>query len=316
MSRNILKKGMTIIGWNDWCGPDLMLGHTAQPHTNFGHPDEIDLTEAEAFGRLMAEYSERIYAGEHELIPEIPTPSKEETGLWSPWVMGGKMRNPPAPPPDSLPKFDLTKCVYPRCTRCIGNCPVNAIDFSVMTTAGSDAPLVVKEACQNCGGVCQMVCLYNAIEYDSGRINLEIDTTKCTYPECTLCVDECPQDALDFSVSPPVVHNWCEGDNLCWAICPKDAVVITNIETAEAFGGKKDMQVRGDVPKGAPTAEAPEEAAQAPGAGGIMHPTPPPKFRPLIRQEKVGSEGPTRLFTKVPRFVQNKDDWPYEMHEE
>lgn len=315
MSRNILKKGMTIIGWNDWCGPDLMLGHTAQPHTNLGHPDEIDLTESEAFGRLMAEYSMRIYAGEKDLIPQIPTPTKEETNLWSPWITNGKLRNPPQPPEGSIPKFDLAKCVYPRCTRCIGNCPVNAIDFSLMTTAGSDSPLVVKEACQNCGGVCQMVCFYEAIEYKSGRINLEIDTAKCTYPKCTQCMDECPQDAIDFSVNPPVVRNWCEGDNLCWAICPEDAVVIVNIETAEAFGGKKEMQVRGDVSAEAPTDEGAGEPAPMPGARGMMHPTAPPKFRPLIRQEDVGSRGPTQSFTNVPRFKQNKEDWLYKIHE-
>jgi ferredoxin len=164
-----------------------------------------------------------------------------------------------------------------------------------------------------------MVCLYEAIEYEHGRIKLEIDMTKCTYPECTLCIDGCPQDAIDFSKSPPVVHNWCEGDNLCWAICPKDAIIITNIKTAEAFFG-----ARGAVMGGAPTAggrgmeRAPgmgeaEGAAQAPMAGGPMAPSPPPKFRPLIRQEEVGTKGPARSFTYVPRFVQNKEYWPYEM---
>lgn len=314
MSRNILKKGMTIIGWNDWCGPDLMLGHTAQPHTNFGHPDEIDLMEAEAFGREVAEYSMRIYSGETDLVPTIPTPLKEETGLWSPWTLDGKIRNPPQPPEGSLPRFDLTKCVYPRCTQCIGNCPVNAIDFSVITPNSSiDSPLVVKEACQNCGGICQMVCLYDAIEYKSGRIKTKIDMTKCTYPECTLCIDGCPQDAIDFSQSPPVVHNWCEGDNLCWAICPRDAVVITNIETAEAFGGKREMQVKGGAPAGTPATEGLGEANQTPMPDGPMKPSPPPKFRPLIHEEEVGSRGTIQSFTDIPRFVQNKEDWPYEM---
>ena len=68
MSRNILKKGMTIIGWNDWYGPDRISAHHDSPHMGTGHPDEIDLMEAEAFGRQMAEYSKRIYAGERDLI--------------------------------------------------------------------------------------------------------------------------------------------------------------------------------------------------------------------------------------------------------
>jgi formate hydrogenlyase subunit 6/NADH:ubiquinone oxidoreductase subunit I len=325
MSRNTLKKGMTIIGWNDWCGPDLMLGHTSQPHGNFGHPDEIDLSEAEAFGRQMAEYSIRIYAGERDLIPRIPTPPKGDQSLWSPWILEGKIRNPPTSPEGSLPKFDLSKCIYPRCTQCIENCPVHAIDFSVITTADlMDSPLVVKEACQNCGGICQMVCLYDAIEYEHGRINLEIDMTRCTYPKCTLCTDGCPQDSLDFSKNPPFVHNWCEGCNLCWAICPEDAIIITNEETAQAFGGGRGQMPTmggaragapgtGGQPGGAPMMGEAGGAAQAPRAmGGTPH---PPRFRPLIRQEDVGSKGPTRLFTNIPRFVQNKEDWPYEMEE-
>jgi ferredoxin len=143
-----------------------------------------------------------------------------------------------------------------------------------------------------------MVCLYEAIEYEHGRIKLEIDMTKCTYPKCTLCIDGCPQDSLDFSKSPPFVHNWCEGCNLCWAICPEDAVIIANIKTAEAFFGAR---------KGEPGG-----AAQAPMAMGLRT---PPKYRPLIRQEDVGTKGPARSFTFVPRFVQNKEDWPYEMEE-
>ena len=85
-----------------------------------------------------------------------------------------------------------------------------------------------------------MVCLYDAIKYEHGRIKLEIDMTKCT-----LCIDGCPQDAIDFSKSPPFVHNWCEGDNLCWAICPEDAIIVTNEETAQTFGFQMQMPNKG-----------------------------------------------------------------------
>ena len=52
--------------------------------------------------------------------------------------------------------------------------------------------------------------------------------SKCKYPECTLCVDYCSMDAIDFSVNPPVFKQSCEGDDLCWVICPEGAIEITN----------------------------------------------------------------------------------------
>lgn len=83
MSKNILKKGMIIIGKNDWYGPDRISAHHDTPHMGTGHADEIDLMETWAFGRQMAEYSVSIYAGEKELIPEIPDPLAGDADMWS-----------------------------------------------------------------------------------------------------------------------------------------------------------------------------------------------------------------------------------------
>ena len=74
ISRNPVRKGVTIIGWCDWCGPDFLTPTHTLPHLAWGHPDSIDIAEAEAFGKCMAEHSVRIYAGETKLIPEIPKP--------------------------------------------------------------------------------------------------------------------------------------------------------------------------------------------------------------------------------------------------
>lgn len=86
ISRNLLKKGMTVIGWGDWYGASLQ---ERTPHLAWGHPDSIDLAEAEAFGKRMAESSVRIYAGETELIPELPTPDVRDgsaENMWTPLV--------------------------------------------------------------------------------------------------------------------------------------------------------------------------------------------------------------------------------------
>ena len=57
---------------------------------------------------------------------------------------------------------------------------------------------------------------------------------KCAYPTCTLCVDHCPMNSIDFSVCPPIIKPNCEGDDLCWVICPHDAVEIINLDSTHA----------------------------------------------------------------------------------
>ncbi|MDB9822899.1 flavodoxin domain-containing protein [Deltaproteobacteria bacterium] len=315
MSRNILKKGMTIIGWNDWYGSDMI--HGSQPDAEWGHPDEIDLAEAEAFGRQMGENAIRIYAGERDLIPRIPTPGKGEGNMWSPRVNDLGNITFAGPPPNAIPEFDFTKCVYPRCTRCIENCPVNAIDFSMITPAGSLAPdpitafpLVLKEACQHCGGLCGRVCLYDAITYEGETHKKTINMTKCTYPKCTECLDHCPQDVIDFSVNPPVFHNWCEsGDSICFDVCPENA--IEYLTTAETNWWTRGI-TRGGAQEETSTTEEIREVDEA--AYWASHY--PPGFRPLIREEDIGSKGPITSFTTYPRLLINKELWPYHIDEE
>ena len=59
--------------FGDWYA-DCYLLHMPQPYVTAGHPDAIDLEEAEAFGREMAVRSMRIRAGETDLIPPAPAP--------------------------------------------------------------------------------------------------------------------------------------------------------------------------------------------------------------------------------------------------
>jgi len=333
MSRNVIKKGMTIIGWSDWYGSDFMTPHSSYPDGEWGHPDEVDLAEAEAFGRKMAEYSKRIYAGETALIPEIPQPDKGQQSLWSPLSSTSGRITFASPPPDSIPVFDLKKCVYPRCTQCIENCPVNAIDFSVMASAGSIisqdsiipqeklfvmdsstgptptvSPLILKEACQHCGGICQRVCLYDAIAYEGEKIKIEINTKKCTYPKCTICSDECPQNAIDLSKSPPVIHNRCEAEGLCWGVCPENAIGAPNmaaIQMKKSWYLKSGMGMPGGGSGGAPGEGGP------PGGMTMQQPA---RFRQLVRKEDEENAIGILYITKYPRVPINKTLWPYHIN--
>ena len=59
-------KGFTVIGMRDWYG-DGIFQLAPSPYFTDGHPDEIDLKEAEDFGREMAERALRISSGETRL---------------------------------------------------------------------------------------------------------------------------------------------------------------------------------------------------------------------------------------------------------
>ena len=118
-----------------------------QPYPTAGHPDAIDLAEAEAFGGEMALRSMRIHAGETDLIPRVPAPPAPL---------------PPAPPgpsgdaPRAVPsfsgllKFYKEKCLYPSCTLCMDNCPMHGVDLSV------DPPILAKPCidCEFCARLC------------------------------------------------------------------------------------------------------------------------------------------------------------------
>jgi NAD-dependent dihydropyrimidine dehydrogenase PreA subunit/flavodoxin len=351
LSKNILKKGMNIIGWSDWYGADFLTPHSCIPDGEWGHPDKIDLAEAEAFGRQMAFNSKRIYAGETGLVPDrIPTPDIGSGSLWAPNSDGNGKIAFAGGGRNATPHFDFMKCVYPRCNRCIENCPVQGIDFSVVASAGvlageapTASPIVLKEACHECGGVCERFCLYDAIEYradDGEKARPKIDMTTCTYPKCTVCADECPQDAIDLTKNPPVIHNWCEGESLCFGLCPENAIVATSTSVGPGGGadeGRGPMsggpgggpmgEGRGPMAGGPPGGGMPPDGGMPGGTGGPGGPGGPgasglmmaamggytPRFRPLVTEECTG--GKVGDLTTYPRIPLNKKLWPYHMEE-
>ena len=252
----LLKKGLTVIGWNDWYGSVFHVLHMPKPYLTDGHPDAIDLKEAEQFGKEMAERARKIAAGDKSLIPEIPRGAKADP-LWQPnneFGGGGPPsgeRQPGGPPqPDAgghggpggppvqqpVRKVNMAKCKYPECTACIDNCLVNAFDFSVI-------PPKVKQNCLQCN-MCDRLCAYDAIEVTGGRGALpttkSIDMKKCKYPKCTICIDHCAMNSIDFSQNPPVFKNSCEKDDLCYVICPEGAIEMPNLaETHGRMGMKR-----------------------------------------------------------------------------
>lgn len=149
------KKGMIVIGWNDWYGG----GHAFDmptPTLTDGHPDEIDLKEAEEWGREMVWRSQRIYAGDTSLIPEGPELA-EVPGF-------GDDSNVRHLRYKSILRYNKEKCVYPKCRLCMENCPMDGIDITV-------EPAIMAKPCMNCG-FCLMICPTEAIYTDEKDMEL------------------------------------------------------------------------------------------------------------------------------------------------
>ncbi len=393
LGQSVVKKKMTIIGWNDWYGSVFHVLHMPKPYLTDGHPDSIDLAQAEAFGGEMADRAQRYLAGESSVLPEIPqglevdplwirhdlpeaqhgpraktgsaygdgvdaaiaatakiqipgskpytaadatqaaatptamasfgdtgyrargqaaaagAPKREATakpggepaaagGSGRPGGAGGAAAGPAGGPPAGnspgpmarrLPQIDMKKCIYPRCDACIFACPVDAIDLSLATPGYAAGPqLAIKEACINCS-LCERVCVYDALAHEQGKpaSTHEYDMSKCTYPQCTLCVDHCPMNCIDFSTRPPKVHTNCEGCDVCWCICPHDAVSIPNLIERHA---------RMRMTPSHPFVKIIEKYEAA------------GKFRRLVPLNQVGFDHPIYLNTNAPRFVLNDND--------
>ena len=58
------------------------------------------------------------------------------------------------------------------------------------------------------------------------EFNLRLDQAKCTYPECTVCEDQCQVQGIDMAQKPPVVGNPCIRCGQCAVLCPTDAISV------------------------------------------------------------------------------------------
>ncbi len=151
MQNELKKKGYIVIGaFDSYADSSLQfypkVMHTAQ------HPDEIELNEAEKFGKDICDISVSIQNGESGLIPDFEL--IENT--W--WAEASKMLTP-----ENLqqvfPRFTINPDKCTRCLVCQDNCPVDAIDMEV------EPPEIQKEGCIFCL-FCEKMCCEGAIEAD------------------------------------------------------------------------------------------------------------------------------------------------------
>jgi len=159
-------RGLTVIGYRAWRGANY--GPLAEPTPGFGdgHPDEIDLLEAEAFGREMVWNSQKIYAGDTSLIPGDPPERR-------PISAQGSQQEQAMHLPTSLAEtkkmmhwrliYDKEKCLYPKCTLCMDFCPMYGIDLTM-------TPPVIGNPCMTCM-MCDQLCPTGAIAVDEAQMH-------------------------------------------------------------------------------------------------------------------------------------------------
>jgi len=287
MAPTLQRKGLRIIGWNDWFGANFYTLHAEKPYPLDGHPDEIDIEEAEDWGREMARKAQLIYTGEKNLIPEIPRGRKADPLFQPPEVI---TFFPKADKPHRT--INMSKCEYPECSICVDNCVVKALDFS------TNPPAFHRNRCINCC-FCDHMCPQGAIEISEEelvrmRTNKKIDMTKCKYPGCTICIDHCAMNAIDFSVNPPVFKRSCAGDDLCWVICPEGAIEITNLDITH--------EILIPPPDGSDKEKELSDKATLPRLNILAQREAEGRFRRLVPKDQVGIYGKVMYMTRHPRF--------------
>ncbi len=155
MVTGLRDKGLTVTGWNDWYGGGF-IPLMPKPYYTDGHPDEVDLKEAGEFGREIAERSQRIAKGETGLIPELPEKEEYDRLYGSPIDLGAG--NEMADMVKLKPVYNPEKCLYPKCTRCMDNCPTKSIDLS-------KSPQISYNTCGPClVWLCEQLCPTGAME--------------------------------------------------------------------------------------------------------------------------------------------------------
>jgi len=199
--QSLQEPGMTVIGWKDWYCDSSVAGH-GKPWYTDGHPDEIDLAEAESFGKAMVVHSHAIYGGQTDIIPTLQSKEASDQiwGIGHPFLRqnigaSGDGRSEGASSREGgMPSQTTEKKPYP---------------LPIPTSMNYVCEL---EGIQNTEGS----------KYQPGN-ELKINKDKCI--QCKRCVKGCPTYNIDDSVFPYVFKTQdCEYCMFCEGLCPTGAI--------------------------------------------------------------------------------------------
>jgi flavodoxin/ferredoxin len=165
--------GLHVIGAADWYG-SVFIPYMPKPYYTDGHPDDIDLKEAELFGSKMAERWIRFSSGTLTNLE----PVKDKEYIVDAFLIPQLKKDLAAA---RLLPFKIVDEKCNRCMLCVKNCPSNNIDFT------ASPPVFKSLKCMRCW-YCEQICPQGAIEYDwqavvdvmekfgrTGSIEVELD---------------------------------------------------------------------------------------------------------------------------------------------
>ncbi len=169
------EKGYLVIGGFDSYSDSSLQFYPSPMHTS-GHPDEIELNEAKAFGRRICEISRRVNEGELSLIPQFEL----VTDTW--WAKDSKLMTLEVLRKIS-PEFTINadKCI--KCFTCQNECPGDAIDIE------ADPPEIQKDGCIFCWA-CEKICPEGAIEADWSSMHAGAQTNLRKYIKLLKAAEE------------------------------------------------------------------------------------------------------------------------------
>jgi flavodoxin/ferredoxin len=203
----LLDQGMTVLGWKDWYGQASLPGH-AKPWFTDGHPDEIDLAEAESFGAAMVVHSRKISAGATDIIPALHSKeaSDQVWGIGHPFLnMGGGTPSRDGGTPSQTPATDSNKKTeskpYPLAIP-TSTSYVRQLEGLPSTEGSRSEPgnelKINKDKCIRCGRCVKGCPCYNI---DDSVIPYVFKTQACEY--CMFCEGICPTGAIEFTFRKP-----------------------------------------------------------------------------------------------------------------
>lgn len=150
MAKKLADKKATVIGYfNSYAS--IAVPYYPRPSYTSGHPDALDLEQAEQFGRDIVTRSRQIQNNRPDLIPAPEPVSSLE------WINAAQ-RTTLEFLNQYMPKLtvDLDNCI--QCEACQKKCPVGGIDIH------ADPPKI-QEPCIYCWH-CTLICPFQAIHAD------------------------------------------------------------------------------------------------------------------------------------------------------
>jgi ferredoxin len=155
LQEGLKAKGYLVVGAFDTYADSSLQFYPEIMHT-FGHPDEIELSGAEEFGKNICSRSMGIQKKELEPIPEFPL--AEDT--W--WAKASRVLVPSFLQ-QLFPKFVINPDKCTGCSLCRDNCPVDAI--IIESHPPENQPKIQMEGCIYCM-YCEKICPEGAILVD------------------------------------------------------------------------------------------------------------------------------------------------------